>query len=136
MRLSLRVLKQILTVLVFFVSVGSIQAQQTEEEIKEKANKLFVQEQYVEATSLYSRLISLHPTDVSYNYKYGTCLLFNSDDQKKNALRYLSFATKSGKADPRAYYFRGRAFHLNYQFKNAKQMYQAYLKKRSLSQNR
>lgn len=115
----------------FFILAGSIQAQQTEEEIKEKANRLFDQEQYVEATSLFLRLISLHPEDVSYNYKYGTCLLFNSDDQKKDALRYLSFAIKSNSVDPRAYYFRGRAFHLNYQFKEAKWMYQAYEKKRS-----
>ncbi len=128
---NVKLLKQIVAVLAVFFLAASLHAQDTEEDIKEKANKLFDEEQYVEATSLYLRLISLNPQDFDYNYRYGTCLIFNADDKKKDALRYLSYAITSKSADPRAYYFRGRALHLNYQFKEAKKMYKAYKSKRS-----
>lgn len=129
-------LPHILYVLLLLIVSSAVQAQETEEDLKEKADKLFEKEQYVEATSLYLRLLSLHPKDVSYNFKYGTCLLFNSDDKKKQALRYLNFAVKSPSVDPRAFYFRGRAFHLNYEFEKAKKMYKKYQSVRSSKDNR
>jgi len=127
----MKLFKKILTVLVLLCVSATAFAQETEAEIKENANKLFEKEQYVKATALYLRLISLHPEDYDYNYRYGTCLLFNADNKKKNALRYLTYAITSSSADPRAYYFRGRALHLNYQFKDAKKMYREYKKRRS-----
>lgn len=102
---------------------------QTEEDIKEEAAKLFEKEAYVDATSLYLRLISLNPKDADYNFRYGTCLLFNSY-KKQEAIRYLNFAVTDANIDPRAYYFHGRALHLNYEFDKAIQSYQKYLSKR------
>lgn len=102
---------------------------QTEEEIKENAEQLFENEQYVEATSLYLRLLSLNPRNADYNFRYGTCLLFNSN-QKQEAIRYLNYAVNESGIDPRAFYFHGRALHLNYQFEDAKKSYQQYLQKR------
>lgn len=101
-------------------------AQQTEDDIRKEANDLFEKERYVEATPLYLRLLSLNPKDYDYNFKYGTCLLFNSN-QKSEGLRYLNFAVKNPGIDPRAYYFRGKALHLDYQFDQAKKSYQKYL---------
>lgn len=102
---------------------------QTEEEIKVDAEKFFENEEYVPATSLYLRLLSLHPKDPDYNFRYGTCLLFNSY-KKQEAIRYLNFAVNEAGIDPRAFYFHGRALHLNYQFEDAKKSYQKYLDKR------
>ncbi|MFT5778972.1 MAG: hypothetical protein ACI837_001929, partial [Crocinitomicaceae bacterium] len=130
-----RLVKHITNVLGLFLIVASVHAQETEEKVEEKANKLFDNEQYVDATPFFLRLISLHPTNVSYNFKYGTCLLFNSDNEKKEAIRYLNFAVNSPDVDPKAFYFKGRALHLNYQFKEAKKYYQLYQSKCSAGDN-
>ena len=108
---------------------------QTESEIKENANKLFEKEEYVLATPKYLHLLSLNPKDGDYNFRYGTCLLFNSY-QKKDAIRYLSFPVKQTTVDPRAYYFYGKSLHLNYQFSDAIKYYKIYLAKRAKRDNR
>ena len=103
---------------------------QTEAEMKIQADKLFDSEQYLEATPLYLRLLSLQPRDLNYNYKYGTCLLFNSN-RKQEALKYLNAAVNDPNAAPEAYYFLGKALHLNYQFNEAIKNYNFYLEKRT-----
>ena len=95
---------------------------------KEEADKLFEKEQYVDATQLYLQLLTNDPKNVDVNFKYGTCLLYNSD-KKQDALRYLKFAASSEGADARSFYFLGKAYHLNYQFDDAKKNYQIYQKK-------
>lgn len=125
----MRELRHIAHVLMFvLMSFGA--GAQTEEELKETAAKLFEKEQYVAATSQYLQLLSLNPKDADYNFRYGTCLLFNSF-KKQEAIRYLNFAVNEATIDPRAYYFHGKALHLNYQFEDAKASYQKYLNKRS-----
>ena len=101
---------------------------QTEVEMKAQADKLFDSEQYLSATPLYLRLLSLQPRDFSYNYKYGTCLLFNSNN-KQEAIKYLSFAVNDPAISNDAYYFLGKALHLNYQFNEAIKQYTQYLEK-------
>jgi len=111
---------------VLFILIVSTISAQTEAEMKTQADKLFDNEQYLEATSLYMRLLSLQPKDVAYNYRYGTCLLFNSD-KKTDAIKYLNFAVTNDPAIvPEAYYFLGRALHLNYQFNEAIKYYTKY----------
>ena len=111
-----------------FAFVPVIFYAQTEAEMKVQADKLFDTEKYLEATPLYLRLIALQPRDVSYNYKYGTCLLYNSNN-KQEAIRYLSFATNDPNIAPEAFYFLGKALHLNYQFNEAIKHYTTYLQK-------
>ncbi|MFZ9028077.1 MAG: hypothetical protein ACO2Z9_03630, partial [Crocinitomicaceae bacterium] len=101
-------------------------AQQTEDDIRDQANKLFEQEEYVQATPLFLQLTSLNPKSHDYNFKYGTCLLYNSN-QKNKGLRYLNYAIKDPNIDDRAYFYRGKALHLDYQFDLAKKSYQRYL---------
>lgn len=98
---------------------------QTEAEIQDQANKLFRSEKYIEATPLYLRLLALSPRNSDYNYRYGTCLLFNSD-KKKEALRYLKFATDNPPIEPLAYYFLGKAYHTNYLFNDAVRSYEKF----------
>lgn len=103
----------------------SISGQQTEADILSQANKLFKTEKYVEATPLYLRLLSLSPKNPEYNFRYGTCLLYNAD-KKQEALRYLKFATDQPQIDPLAFYFLGKAYHLNYLFNDAVRSYEKF----------
>ena len=118
-----------------FIFMGSLSFGQTEDELIKRAGKLFEQEEYVGATPLYLRLLSVHPKNSDYNFRYGACLLFNSN-QKKEAIRYLNFAVKDPEVDPRAFYFHGKSLHLNYQFEHAKKSYVQYRTKRSKKDKR
>lgn len=113
-----------LVTLVFAICTFFVQAQ-TEEEVKETATKLFERGAYVEATPYYLRLLSLQPKSSLYNYRYGACLLYNSN-QKQDALRYLKFAVQDSAVEPLAHYFMGRAYHLNYLFSDALQAYKKF----------
>ena len=97
--------------------------------MKERANELFEKEQYVEATPLYLQILSLHPKESEWNFKYGACLLFNSGN-KKEAIRYLKYGVNTPGTDQRVFYFYGRALHLDYQFDSAKKFYQKYQSQR------
>lgn len=103
--------------------------QETKEDIEKRANSFFNKEMYVEATPLYLHLVSLEPRNPNYNYKYGTCLLFNSEE-KQQAFRYLNYAVNSGQdLELEAYYFLGKAYHLTYQFDKAIENYTLYKQK-------
>jgi epidermal growth factor receptor substrate 15 len=110
--------------------ISSLAFGQTNEEIRKRADDFFESEKYIEATKDYLHLLSLTPTDSDLNFKYGTCLLFNSTNKNK-AFRYLSYAVKNDEIDPRAFFFNGKALHLDYQFEKAKQSYITYQEKRA-----
>jgi hypothetical protein len=100
---------------------------QTEDEVKEKSSVLFDEQKFVEATPYYLRLLSLQPKNATYNYRYGTCLLFNAS-KKQESLRYLKFAVTDPLVEPLAHFYMGRAFHLNYLFKDAIDSYENFKK--------
>lgn len=110
-----------LLILIPFFGVG-----QTAKELKNDANNLFEQEQFVQATPLFSRLLAIEPKNHEYNFKYGTCLLFQSNDKQK-ALNYLQYAVKSSEIQPEAFFYLGRAYHLNYLFKEAIKSYTKFI---------
>lgn len=116
----------------FFLLLLQVQevayTQENEEELKAGAEKLFENEKYVEATPLYLRLLALNPRSYDYNFRYGTCLLFNSY-KKQDALRYLNYSISDPAINPQAYYFLGKAYHLNYQFNEAIRNYELYKQK-------
>jgi hypothetical protein len=105
---------------------------QTEAEMKVQADKLFDTDQYLDATPLYLRLLSLQPRDANYNYRYGACLTHNSNN-KQEAIRYLSYAVNDPNIAPEAYYFLGKALHLNYQFNDAIKNFTIYIEKKEKS---
>ncbi|MGM0479174.1 MAG: hypothetical protein ACQERC_08105 [Bacteroidota bacterium] len=109
-----------------FLTGGILHGQETKEDIEKKAEKHFRKSEFIEATPLYLRLLSLVPRDPNYNYKYGTCLLHNSEEKKK-AFKYLNFAvSQSDEVDDEAFYYLGRAYHLTFQFDKAIKNYQKY----------
>ncbi|MCO5259012.1 MAG: hypothetical protein M9916_02600 [Crocinitomicaceae bacterium] len=114
-----------LFVVTLFIVFNSLT--QTEVEMKTKADALFNKKEFVEATPLYLRLLSLQPRDYDYSFKYGTCLLFNSTS-KQNAIRYLKYAITSPTPIDAAHYYLGKAYHLNYQFNDAIAEYNLYIK--------
>ena len=114
----------------FLVTVCITFGQNVEKEMKKSADKLFAEEQYVAATNTYLSLLSLYPSSSEYNYKYGACLLYNSA-KKQTAIKFLATAISDPAVDPIAYYFLGKAFHLNYQFNSAITNYQVFLTKSS-----
>ncbi|MBI3134418.1 MAG: hypothetical protein HYZ14_07035 [Bacteroidetes bacterium] len=98
---------------------------QTPEELRKQADLLFDQGKFVEATPLYSKILAQQPRDYEVNFRYGTCLLYNSHN-KEEAIRYLSYAVKGADIDKRAFYYLGRAYHLNYQFNEAIIQYEKF----------
>lgn len=103
-------------------------AQEAEADLKVKADKLFDAEQFVEATPQFLHLIALNPRSPEYNYKYGTCLLFNSY-KKQDAFKYLNYSITDPNIAPEAYFYLGKAFHLNFQFNEAIKNYNIYIQK-------
>jgi epidermal growth factor receptor substrate 15 len=113
----------ILFAVLFLAPVSSIA--QSEAELASKADAFFKSEKYTDATPLYLRLLSLNPRDHNYNYRYGTCLLFNSD-KKQDAFKYLNYAVKGQNIEPEVYYYLGKTYHLTYDFNKAIQNYEKY----------
>lgn len=103
-------------------------AQETEADLKLKADKLFDAELFVEATPQFLHLIALNPRSPEYNYKYGTCLLFNSY-KKQDAFKYLNFSVTDPNIAPEAYFYLGKAYHLNFSFNEAIKNYNLYIQK-------
>ncbi len=129
--LSLKSFKRINGWLLLFLFIQTAQcsfAQETEADLKLKADKLFDAAQFVEATPQYLHLIALNPRSTDYNYKYGTCLLFNSH-KKQDAFKYLNFSITDPSIVPEAYFYLGKAYHLNFQFNEAIKNYNLYIQK-------
>ncbi|MFT4757828.1 MAG: tetratricopeptide (TPR) repeat protein, partial [Vicingaceae bacterium] len=112
-----------LLILLLLCSIPSF-AQTIEEKLKE-ADEYFETGLYIEAGKLYSKILPTRNRDYDLNFKYGTCLLYSSHD-KSDAISHLQHAVKSPSIDKRAYFFMGRAYHLNYQFKEAEKYYNMF----------
>jgi epidermal growth factor receptor substrate 15 len=115
-------------IVLLFAAQSTSYSQQTEADVKVQADKLFEEEKYVDATPLYSSLLALNPRSHDYNYRFGTCLLYNSY-KKQDAFKYLNYAVTDAGTDIQAYYFLGKAYHLNYQFNEAIKNYELYKQK-------
>ncbi len=124
-RKSVYKLSSLLALLIMLVSTSVFGQYNSEEELKEAANKMFEEEKYHEAMPLFGQLLSLYPKDLDYNFKYGTCVLVGSKE-KEDALKYLKFATSKSTVNPLAYYFLAKAYHHNYQFSQAKVYYNKF----------
>jgi epidermal growth factor receptor substrate 15 len=125
---SFKVVNGWLLLFLFIQTARCSFAQETEADLKLNADKLFNSEQFVEATPLFSHLIALNPRSTEYNYKYGTCLLFNSL-KKQDAFKYLNFSITDPSIAPEAYFYLGKAYHLNFQFNEAIKNYNLYIQK-------
>ena len=106
-------------------SAQSASAHETENRLRKAAAKYFDQGDFIEAYPLYSQLLSLYPRDPNYNYRFGACMLFTKADKNK-AVEYLEYSVKQTNVDDLAFYYLGRAFHLDYKFNEAVRYYKKY----------
>ncbi|MEQ9186154.1 MAG: hypothetical protein RLP15_00350 [Cryomorphaceae bacterium] len=102
-----------------------LHAQESEAELNEKALALFQQEDFEEASKLYSTLLSISMQNPEYNYRFGVCQLYTIQD-KEEPLKYLKFATEQADVPPLAYFYYGLGLHLNYRFDKAIEQYNTY----------
>jgi len=109
----------------FELRAQSNTAHETENRLKKAATKYFEEGNFIEAYPLYSQLLSLYPRDPNYNYRFGACMLFTKADKNK-AAEYLEFSVKQQDVDDLAFYYLGRAFHLNYKFTDAVRAYKKF----------
>jgi tetratricopeptide (TPR) repeat protein len=103
----------------------------TEEDVIKQANELFSNEDYQGALPLYAQLVSVHPAEAEYNYRFGVCTLFGDRHDKKKPIRYLSNAAKSMKDDQMLVYYLGLAYHQNEEYATAMRHFNMYLAKLS-----
>ena len=109
-------------------SVAFAQADyKSEADLKKQAEKLFESQQYSQAFPLYSQLLALYQKDANYNYKFGACMLYSSEDKEKPML-YLKYAAGIAGVDAEAFYFLAKAYQLNYRFNDAIKNYENYQK--------
>lgn len=111
----------------------SLKAQTNNDKITEqKAFQLYQQKNFSEALPLFSQLLSLYPKDERYNLHYAACLI-ETNQWIDKAIKYLQFADSKSN-DPIIKYYLGRAYHLNYQFKEAIENYTAFIQLASSKQ--
>ena len=115
-------------VLVLAISVGAQGGTGSEDELKTKANELFVAQNFKDAKLMYAQLLSLYPKDPTYNYRFGACVL-QTEANKSKPMKYLYFAASKANVDPLAYFYLGKAHHLNYEFAKAVKQYNKFKNK-------
>lgn len=117
-----------LFVLILTVCTGNAQSSKQGDEVLQRAEQLFEEERFAEAYPLFSQLVSLKPNDPNVNFKFGATALY-AGVAKEKAVKHISFALKKGCDDPRAWFYLGKAHHLNYDFAKAEDAYSKYLEK-------
>jgi hypothetical protein len=112
---------------IIFLFINNISAQQfkNQEELKKAAQKFFDNKEFDRALPLYSQLLSNFPKDPNFNYKYGTCLLFEDSDKKKS-LRFLEYGAKLPEVEPLAFFYLAKAYHMNFRFNEAIEKYKEF----------
>ncbi|HNW98829.1 MAG TPA: hypothetical protein PKK00_10510 [Bacteroidales bacterium] len=115
---------------VFFALNASAQ-DKAQDDVKKNADEYFKSEEYALAMPLYSQLLSIYPKDVTYNYRFGVCLLFADTRDVEKPLKYLEFASSKDGVDKAVFYYLGMAYHRNYRFTDAIREYNIYKDKAS-----
>lgn len=103
-----------------------------------QAEDYFTKENYTAALPLYLKLDSMEKDNHNMNFKIGFCYL-KAATYKTKAIPYLEFAVKNiarlyeegeikeKKAPLSTYYYLAKAYHFNYEFDKAIDMYQQYI---------
>ncbi|MFN0032994.1 MAG: hypothetical protein ACKVOR_12615 [Flavobacteriales bacterium] len=122
-----RTTKLVIALWAMFVAHSAFSQKGTEQQLEKEANSLFSKGEYLKAFPMYSQLVSLYPNKLDYNYKFGACAIYSEADKSK-AIKYLTVATSKGVEDPMAWYYLGKAYHLNYQFRESIKSYETFLR--------
>ncbi|HMQ77001.1 MAG TPA: hypothetical protein PKE21_07770 [Flavobacteriales bacterium] len=114
-----------LAVLPLWLCAAFLAHGQGDKQLRAKADALFAEERFAEALPMYSQLVSLEPGDRRLNYHFGTCVLHGGGDREK-AIGFLKYAAEDPAMPALAWYWLGRAYHLNYRFADALNAYQRF----------
>ena len=114
--------------LLMLSALGFSQEFSNDKERLEYANELFEQKKYIEAFPHFLNALGNNRQDTDLNFKFGACQLFANED-KTECLPYLRFASKKSGVDPRVFFFLGKAYHLNYKFRQAETFYKKFADK-------
>lgn len=121
--------------LLLFNNLGAQQFK-NEEELRKEAERLFEDDDFTKAYSLYAQLVSNYPKDPELNYRLGVCMLY-SEPNKKKCFSYLKLAANHPQDAPKdAVFYLGKAYHINYQFDEALKYYEDYKKIGSSAQQK
>lgn len=88
-------------------------------------NKAFKYRNYRSALEGFKLLETKDKENLEVKLKIGLCYLYGSIDYSK-AIPYLKMVAESGKGDPEAWYYTGKAFQNNYDFENAITSFEKY----------
>ncbi len=80
----------------------------SEAELRKQADKHFAAGNFVQATPMYSQLLSLFPLDPVLNYRYGVSLM-EAGKEKSTAVLYLDFAVRNPPVPDDAWLYLGRS---------------------------
>lgn len=89
------------------------------------ADEHFGHGNYVMAMPIYIALQKKEPNNYLYNYRLGICYL-NTNNDKKEAVRFFEFCTKQPKADNDAWLYLGQAYHHAQRWDDAITAYNTY----------
>ena len=99
---------------------------QSESQLYKKSNSFFSKEDYRNAVNGFRQLLSNDITNIDYNYKYAVCLFYTKSP--KSSQKYFDYLLNQEGFPIEVFYFKGRLYHLNYQFDQAIEMYEDYEK--------
>lgn len=91
-----------------------------------QALETFRQGEYSQAYDMYATLISKYPKDPKINYYFGICEL-KTNQHISDAIKHLKYASAKGVSKD-IYYYLGRAYQLNYNFKEAIESFDKFQK--------
>jgi hypothetical protein len=108
-----------------FFSVLLTTVTRAQKESQEDADNHFKYGNYTDALNIYRKLIEKDEKKISYQYKAGLCILFTEND-KIDAIQYLKNAADNNE-DQDAYYYLGKAYHINMMFDEAIDAFNFYI---------
>ena len=69
---------------------SQIQAQNSLNDVKKEANKLFEDDEFTKAYKLYAQLVSNFPNEAEYNYRLGVCMIFSEPAVLRSTPRWIT----------------------------------------------
>ena len=97
---------------------------QSESQLLKKSNSYFQKQEYKNAITGFRQLLSKDLKSIDYNYKYAVCLFYV--DHPRSSQKYFDYLFSQSEYPKEVFYFKGRIYHLNYQFDRAIEMYSDY----------
>jgi len=123
-------MKKITFVIFLLLAVLQVEAQLSEDEIKDLSRQttdFFNYKNYINALYGYEKLLTYDSLSTEYNHRIAICYL-NTELDKKKAIPYLEIVVKKEKFDPVAWYDLGEAYMLALRFDDAIMAFNKYKK--------